>query len=72
MKILIAVLSLTIVGCATTNRGQQKPIESNFGDSDVKFKKFSQTFGEVKTMNITTEEKMRIILEKAKELEGME
>lgn len=76
MKTLSAIalflLSLTIMGCQTTKHGQQQPVKSNFGDSDVKLQEFSATFRDVKGMNVSTEEKLRIILEKAKELEAME
>lgn len=74
MKNLIAIviLSLTITGCATAKKGQQQPVKANFGDADVRLKTFSESFKDIKNSNLSTEQKMELILQKAKELEGME
>lgn len=71
---LLFILSLTIIGtgCQTVRVGQQKPVPSNFGDSDVKLKEFSESFQDIKNSNLSTEQKMEAILQKAKELEAME
>jgi hypothetical protein len=77
MKRIIPLLAfaLCLSGCAIfqkkPSRTDQPVIKAEFGPAEEQLNEFAKSFDEARAKGLTAEEKIKLVVEKAKELEKM-
>lgn len=69
--LLIGLLAVSLAGCIHRPPVAVPPLKSNFGNAEEQFDEFSKTFDAARRKNLTAEEKIKLVVEKAKELDAL-